>query len=334
MCDGIATDAESKSKQKPGNQFMNLHLPLLEKAAEEIHAGRKAALCAVVKTRGSTPQSPGAMLLIDETMNTLGTLGGGCVEAEIRKRAFELLNRGESRLLSFQLDHDYGWDDGLICGGGMDVAVMPLTRDDRGRIESTVGDIRSNREAHVTLEVDHDGQMESYRVRVESSPRLLIAGAGHIGARLAQMCADLEFAVTVIDDRAEFANSDRLPPPIAVIVGDIEQTLREQTIDASTYVVIVTRGHNHDEQALSAVIKSDAKYLGLIGSRRKIKLIFDDLAETGVDRSLLERVNAPIGLDINAVTVPEIAVSIAAQLIATRRADRHKLVEGPIAITK
>lgn len=272
------------------------------------------------------------MLLIDQSMNTIGTLGGGCVEAEIRKRAFELLQHNQSKLLSFQLDHDYGWDDGLICGGGMDVAVMSLTDAHKSQIQKTAADVCANKDARITFNVEQDDQVAAYRVRVESQPQLVIAGAGHIGASLAKMCVDLEFDVTVIDDRAEFANPDRLPPPIHVIVGDIEQSLRQMAIDRHTYVVIVTRGHNHDEQALSAVIESDARYLGLIGSRRKIKLIFDDLVEAGVDRKKLERVHAPIGLDINAVTVPEIAVSIAAQLIATRRADRAKLVEGPILV--
>lgn len=311
---------------------MNSYLPVLEKAVDEVRSGRPAALCAVVATRGSTPQSPGAMLLVDASMNTVGTLGGGCVEAEICKRAFTLLRSGESQLLSFQLDHDYGWDDGLICGGGMDVAVMALTAENAEQVERGVAAMRANKPVQLVFEVTRDGQPLAYRVGVESTPRLLIAGAGHIGARLARLCVDLDFSVTVIDDRADFANPDRLPPPINIVVGDIEKRLGESDVDRDTYVVIVTRGHNHDEQALSAVVRSDARYIGLIGSRRKIKLIFDDLVASGVDRPLLDRVHAPIGLDINAVTVAEIAVSIAGQLVAVRRADKHKLVEGPLAV--
>jgi xanthine dehydrogenase accessory factor len=308
-----------------------LHLPILESALADLDSGKPVALCAVVRTRGSTPQSPGALLVIDQAMNARGTLGGGCVEAEIRKRAFEMLRKNESGLLSFQLDHDYGWDDGLICGGGMDVVVMSMTQvQDGAMLRHTIDDIRAGRDARLVLTIPHDNQPHQYRVRIRPEPKLVIAGAGHIGAQLARMCVDLEFDVTVIDDRADFANPERLPPPIHVAVGDIEHTLRTHPIGPDSYVVIVTRGHNHDEQALSAVIDSNTKYIGLIGSRRKIKLIFDDLVEAGVDPKLLERVHAPIGVDINAVTVPEIAVSIAAQLIAVRRADKHKLVEGPL----
>lgn len=314
---------------------MLLHLPLIETILQHVDAGRRVAVCAVVKTRGSTPQAPGAMLVIDEAMHTIGTLGGGCVEAEIRKRAFELLGRGESRLLDFQLNHDYGWDDGLICGGGMDVAVMPVaTAAEAAQFRRVLEDIAAGCSASVVFRVAHAGARREYRVLVETEPKLVIAGAGHIGAHLARLCVDLEFDVTVIDDRADFANPQRLPPPIHVLVGDIEQTLRRLPLGPDTYAVIVTRGHNHDEQALSAVIASATKYVGMIGSRRKIKLIFDDLVAAGVDPAALARVHAPIGLDINAVTVPEIAVSIAAQLVAVRRADRRKLVEGPFPVAE
>lgn len=311
---------------------MLLHLPLIEKIIAETEAGRRVALCAVVATRGSAPQSPGAMLVVDEGMNTVGTLGGGCVEAEVRKRAFDLLTKGESSLLPFKLDHDYGWDDGLICGGGMDIAVMSITGPKQAdQFAGVMADMNAGRQVHVELRVRHEEAWQSYRVLVEAEPKLVIAGAGHVGAQLARLCVALEFDVTVIDDRADCANAERLPPPIHIVVGDIEQSLRAHPIGPDTYVVIVTRGHRHDEQALSAVIESKARYLGMIGSRRKIKLIFDDLKSTGLDAGLLDRVHAPIGLDINAVTVPEIAVSIAAQLIAVRRVDRSKLVEGPFA---
>ncbi|HRX86238.1 MAG TPA: XdhC family protein [Phycisphaerae bacterium] len=307
---------------------------LFETIVRNLDAGERVALCAVVKTRGSTPQSPGALMLLDERMRTVGTLGGGCVEAEVCKRAFELLGRGEAGLLTFQLDHDYGWDDGLICGGGMDVAVMPLSESARaGDFRRILADMEAGIAARVPLRVRHENAWCEYSVLVEAEPKLVIAGAGHVGAQLAKICVDLEFDVTVIDDRGDFASAQRLPAPIKPLVGDIEQTLRSHPIDRDTYVVIVTRGHNHDEQALSAVIRSKAKYIGMIGSRRKIKLIFDDLAAAGVDPALLERVHAPIGLEINSVTVPEIALSIAAQLVAVRRENQGKIVEGPVPVT-
>jgi xanthine dehydrogenase accessory factor len=273
------------------------------------------------------------MMIVDETMQTAGTLGGGCVEAEIRKQAFALLKFGVPKLLDFQLDHDFGWDDGLICGGGMDVAVVPLQRRQSAEsIRQALEDLRAGRDAIIDLQVERNGQGLAYRIRVEREPTLVIAGAGHVGTELARLCVGLEFRVVVLDDRADFANAQRLPPPIEPVVADIERYLREYPIDAATYVVIVTRGHKHDEAALAAVVNSDAKYVGLIGSRRKIKLIRDDLLAAGVSPKRLDRVHAPIGVAIDAVTVPEIAVSIAAQLIQVRRADQCRMVTGPFPV--
>ncbi|MFH0980029.1 MAG: XdhC/CoxI family protein, partial [Planctomycetota bacterium] len=295
-------------------------------------AGRPVALCAVVKTRGSVPQAPGALMLVDQAMQTAGTLGGGCVEAEVRKQALGLLQAGTPRLLTFQLDHDFGWDDGLICGGRMDIAVMPVAEATGQQFERAVDNIRAGLDAAIDLDVEKDRQWVRYRVNVEREPTLLVAGAGHVGAELAKLCVRLEFRVVVMDDRQDFASTERLPPPIEPVVGDIEKTLREYPIDPSTYVVIVTRGHRHDEQALGAVVNSNAKYIGLIGSRRKIKLIRDDLLAAGVAPERLDRVHAPIGLPIGAVTVPEIAVSIAAQLIEVRRANQTRVVIGPTPV--
>ncbi len=313
---------------------MTQHQPLFERLVTEVNAERRVALCTVVGTRGSAPQAPGASLLVDHAMNTAGTLGGGCVEAEVRKQAFEILASDKPVLLNFRLDHDFGWDDGLICGGQMDIAVVPIwTQQQAAPFAEAAKEMAAARGVSIPLRVWQGDRLLEYRVQIEPEPTLLIAGAGHVGTALAKLAAGLEFKVVVVDDRADFANADRLPPPIEPIAADIERTLREYLIDAATYVVIVTRGHNHDEQALSAVIRSPAKYVGMIGSRRKVKVIFDGLRAAGVEARLLDRVRSPIGLKIDAVTVPEIAVSIAAELIAVRRAGRGKTVTGPFEVT-
>jgi xanthine dehydrogenase accessory factor len=136
----------------------------------------------------------------------------------------------------------------------------------------------------------------------------------------------------VLDDRGEYANADRFPSPIQPVAGDIAQTLRDFAVGPNTYVVIVTRGHKHDEAALRAVIGRSARYVGMIGSRRKIAVTFDDLRHAGASPAELERVHTPIGVDIGAVTPEEIAVSIAAELIAVRRASRKRAVEGPFPV--
>lgn len=309
---------------------MNPFVSLFRSLARQLVQKRRVAVCTVVGSYGSTPQAAGATLLLHENLTTEGTLGGGCVEAEVRKQAFELLQKNRSGLLTFKLDHDYGWDDGLICGGTMRIAVISLDSAEKAMPYVEAADRIERRErACVPLQFEDDGQIQEYRLHIEAPAQLIIAGGGHVGAELAKMAVGLDFEVTVVDDRADFVNATRLPPPIKPVVGDIERTLRELPIDANTYVVIVTRGHHHDEQALHAVIDSPARYIGMIGSRRKVTLIFDDLAALGVDRAKLACVHAPIGLSIGAQTVPEIAVSILGQLIEVRRADMPTHVEGP-----
>lgn len=307
-------------------------IPVLSTLVADADAGRPAALCVVVKTQGSTPQAAGAAMLLRADLKTIGTLGGGCVEAEVHKRAAHLLQQNESALLSYKLDHDYGWDDGLICGGRMFVAVIPFN--DRASVtpfRSALADATARRPASIPLTVEHEGQQLAYRLHLEVPPTLLIAGAGHVGQALAALAAKLDFHVIVVDDRAEFASAARFPENTTLIVQDIEQTLRNHPLDGGSYVVIVTRGHRHDFKALDAVVRRPAAYIGLIGSKRKSLAMLEDLAEAGVPPETLARIHTPIGLDIGAVTVPEIAVSIAAELIQIRRQNNSKLVEGPLA---
>lgn len=314
---------------------MSEPLDLFQSLLGRLESGSSCALCTVVNTRGSTPQTAGAMLLVHPSGETEGTIGGGCVEAEVRRRALAMLLSRSSGLLRFELDHDYGWDDGLICGGRLDVAVTCLADASQAEpFRAAVERIRRQERATLPLRVQHEGQSIEYRLNVEPTPTLLIAGAGHVGVALAKLAVGLGFRVVVVDDRGDLLNPQRLPPPIESIAGTIETSLRKWPIDANTYVVVVTRGHAHDQRALHAVIDSPAKYLGMIGSRRKIRGVFDDLEHLGVDRAKLERVHTPIGLTIGAVTVPEIAVSIAAELVQVRRAEGYHAVEGPFAVER
>ena len=263
--------------------------------------------------------------------SSCGTLGGGCVEAEARTRAFQFMQQAKSALLHFELDNEYGWDDGLICGGNMTIAVMPVTRGpDLDAYRTALAAARQRQAASVPLIVEHEGQRLAYQLHLEVSPTLLIAGGGHVGQAVARFAAELDFHVIVIDDRVEFATPDRYPDGVECRVGDIAGVLRDYPIDGGSYVVIVTRGHRHDAQALAAVITRPAAYIGMIGSRRKSSLVLRDLATTGAPREQIDRVHTPIGLPIRAVTVNEIAVSILAEMIQVRRAHTPKLVEGPL----
>jgi xanthine dehydrogenase accessory factor len=298
-------------------------IQILSEILRRSEAGEKLAVCTLVHTRGSCPQRPGAVMLVLENGQTIGTIGGGCVEAEVKTRAMVQLGESRSRLLTFQLDHDLGWDDGLICGGVMDVAVEvidsfaaaapfqlvheKLTRGDSCQIVTTVP--------------DEKGQTSSFQRQIDPTAKLLIAGAGHVGQSLARVAQLMEFEVTVIDDRADLLNEKRFPG-MRLKLGEIDEMLGSEPADANTFIVIVTRGHKHDGSALAAVIAKPARYIGLIGSRRKVLAIFDELRQAGVSKELQAKVHAPIGLDIGAVTPAEIAVSIAAELVAVRRGSK------------
>jgi len=215
----------------------------------------------------------------------------------------------------------------------MDIAVVAYAAAAEVEpVRQAVAHLRAGEPASLPLRVTTAESVVEYRVNLETAPKLVIAGAGHLGKALADLAGRLGFDISVIDDRADYANAERFAPPIMSIVGDIAETLRGWPIDANTYVVVVTRGHKHDEQALGAVLASPAKYLGMVGSKRKIQVIYDGLRHAGASDAQLARVHSPIGLAISAQTPEEIAVSIAAELISVRRADYRKLVEGPFPV--
>ncbi len=329
--------------------------------------------CRLVETRGSTPQKAGATMLVFADGAQAGTLGGGCVEAEVKRRALALLAEGRSEICKFQLDSDYGWDDGLICGGRMHVLVEPVTAPSatayyqrladsvasgQGITEAVVFDAEaSGQSAPASYLFDHENRflvaqasrlsrdldkngacpalVREHLRPIASRPRpsvakgiaylpvlprcrLVIVGGGHVGKAVADLAADLEFDIWIIDDRAEFASPERFPRAERRISGPIDRILPDLEITRDTYCLIVTRGHNHDQEALFHLASRGARYVGLIGSRRKIKLIFDNLLAAGISREALAAVHAPLGIDIGSQTVPEIAVSICAELVAHR----------------
>jgi xanthine dehydrogenase accessory factor len=337
---------------------------LLPKLLSALHDGRSVAYTALVETRGSTPQKAGATMLVFPDGSQAGTLGGGCVEAEVKRRALALLADGQPQLLSFQLDHDYGWDDGLICGGRMLMLVDPLRGGQDNtyytQLEQTLSGGRGCTEA-VVIDAEKAGAPEAARFlfdrdaqlvaargasgapagiigplrSLDERPRpylaegvsylpqlqrcrLLIVGGGHVGLKVAELAHEVDFDVWIVDDRQEYCNPTRFPQAQRLICGPIDDVLPRFDMTSDTYCVIVTRGHHHDETALFHLAATPAGYVGMIGSKRKIRLILDDLRREGIAESALERVHAPIGLDIGSQTVPEVAVSIVAELVAHR----------------
>lgn len=280
----------------------------------------QVVLATLVGSLGSSPQELGAKMLVCLDGTALGTLGGGCVEAEVRRQAESIFAVGTGRLLQFQLDQDLGWDDGMICGGKVDIYLDLVTATDGVRRFGTLLEKLEQREpCQFRFSYQVEGRHVEYVETISASPQLVIAGAGHVSQSLARFAACLDFDVVVIDDRADYAHAERFPAGTRLLIGDVAAHLRDYPADESTYFVLATRGHKRDAQALEAVIQSPAKYIGMIGSKRKARTILAELANRGMALEHIERVHSPIGLELNAITVPEIAISILAEIISVRR---------------
>jgi xanthine dehydrogenase accessory factor len=342
---------------------------LLADVTAAIDQRRDCVYCCLVETRGSTPQKAGATMLVFPDGSQRGTLGGGCVEAEVKQRALRVLAEDDDKpeLLTFNLDDNYGWDDGLICGGRMTIHAEPLiprrmeanayfqqlhalVESGAGCTEAIVIGDQSTGAAGNRFLFDAQGlsvaqlgnsiapsEIAGQLVALERRPgpsvkhgvaylpilprvTLLIVGGGHVGQAVAKLAADVDFEVWVLDDRESYASPTRFPAAYKLMVGDIGTTLKQLAADITPafFCIIVTRGHAHDEEALYHLATTRAGYVGMIGSKRKIKLIYDDLLAKNIPEEVLAKVHAPLGFDIGSQTVPEIAVSIVAELIACR----------------
>jgi xanthine dehydrogenase accessory factor len=257
--------------------------------ADALERGEAAALVTIVSTTGSTPQRVGAKMLVFGDGRTVGTIGGGCYENDAFWKAREAIEARSPRLVHYELSDDFAQETGLVCGGQMDVYIEPI----------------------------------------EPSPELYVIGAGHVGTELARLAQTVGFEVHVVDDREKFANRERFPDASEVVAEDIPTWLARTELPSHAYVVIVTRGHTNDLEALRGLAARELRYLGLIGSRAKVARIYEALQQDGIASDRLKRVHAPIGLDIGAVTPQEIAVSILAELIAVK----HGKVSGRDAST-
>ncbi len=241
--------------------------------------GRRAALATIVSRKGSTPRKDAAKMLVYEDGRHAGTIGGGCAEAEVCREALASMRSGKPLLLKFDLTGDDAEDGGLICGGTMEVYVEPILPD----------------------------------------PTLIIFGAGHVGRSVAEIVQTLGFRIVIVDDRIKYANRERFPRADDLIVNTWDHVFTQLTVTDSSYLLIVTRGHDYDLTCLRFALKTPAKYIGLMGSRRKINLFYETLEKEGFDPALFRRVHAPVGIEIGSETPEEIAVSIAAQLIQVRK---------------
>ncbi|MBI3668519.1 MAG: XdhC family protein [Acidobacteria bacterium] len=255
--------------------------------------GQRAALATIVHTNGSIPSYESSRMLVREDGSIAGTVGGGCVEAEVWAAAKEVIRAEAPRKMTFNLNSEASYDNGLICGGTLEIFVEPIL----------------------------------------PQPILYIFGGGHVSIALARAAHTTGFAIGVIDDRESFANAERFPMAREIHTS-YEGAFAKLKPDKSSYLVIVTRGHRDDMRVLGWAVGTSARYIGMIGSKRKVLSVYKALEKEGIPVEKFERVHAPMGLDIGALTPEEIAISITAELIGIRRNATglaHKAIQVPKA---
>jgi xanthine dehydrogenase accessory factor len=337
------------------------------------------ALATIINRVGSAPREAGAKYLVKKDGTAVGSVGGGCVEADVWQEARKTMETEDGKVLHFNLTSEQLAEGGLICGGNIDIFLEPLkegslniyrevlrVRHQGGagilatvisvdgvfpKMEGVKEFIKSSGEKTGSLfwgkdleerilgegeRVLRGRKIEILAINSEeagypwkkievlmepifSEPTVYIFGAGHISQQLAPFVKKVDFKTVVIDDREMFANRDRFPEVDEIIVSDFDKSFERITIDNSSYIVIVTRGHLYDGLILEMAVKTDARYIGMIGSKKKIQTLYQNLLKKGVPKEALDKVHAPIGLDIHSETPEEIAVSIVAQLILKRR---------------
>jgi len=305
-------------------------------AAQLARAGGGGALATVARTTGSTPVPVGTKMLVGPAGRLEGSVGGGCVEADVLEAAQAAAGHGPV-IRTHHLNADLAGDLGLSCGGTVEIVVEPLVQQaayvaaleaaaaaEQGTL-TTALDWSHGPVKQFSPAADPDGPAaalsEDRHTMVEHllpAPRVVVFGAGHVGSAIANAAAVAGFRVVVVDDRPEFANPERFPSA-RVVAASLGDALAQIAIAPQDAVVIATRGHRHDAAILERVASTAAGYVGLLGSRRKQAVVTKALRQAGVPAAALERVRVPVGLPIGAETPEEIAVSVTAELIAWRR---------------
>jgi xanthine dehydrogenase accessory factor len=339
-------------------------MDIFEEIWRSLQEEEQIMLATIISMTGSTPAAElSKMLIRDQGLTAVGTVGGGCVEGEVLTWARSLYGTGKAKISTFHLDEDDA-KSGLICGGSLDVLVETLDRsflpivkrviDSRvqgedGALTTILQNERSIAKGFVTTAQEEMGFPSSLEIKdavlgsvrgvlkthkvarfnvggfevivepVASQPSLIIFGGGHVSKFVSRFAAQVGFRLMIVDDRVAFANKDRFPEAAEVVCDGFLSAIDQLHITANTYIAVITRGHKSDEAVLERVINSGAKYIGVIGSRRKILTAYKHYLEKGIPRELLERVHGPIGLAIGAVTAEEIALSIVAELVRVRR---------------
>jgi xanthine dehydrogenase accessory factor len=324
---------------------------VLAKALEWLDEGRRVALATVVKTWGSAPQPVGSQLVIDGEGNFLGSVSGGCVEAEVIAQAAEVIATGKPRTLEFGIEDETAWKVGLACGGTIRIFVESLEPQEREALHRLIGDVEGRRKvalvtdlvtgrrrlAHAPNDVEpkiaralEDAFCRDKSVAVETDEaelfvnvfnprvRLIIVGAVHVAQQLVLMARSVGHQAVVIDPRRAFATEERFGD-VEIVRDWPEEALPKIGLDDRTAIVVLTHDPRIDDPALILALASDAFYVGALGSRKTHAKRVERLLKAGVAPEALERIHAPIGLDIGAEGAAEIALSVIAEITAVQR---------------
>lgn len=347
--------------------------------------GERLALASLIWSTGSIPMSDRAKMIITSDGAIIGTIGGGCLEAEVLSVGREVLESGENQVMRYTMTEKQAGESGLNCGGtvriftelidpaiginlygkvlearklreggilatqikngnargegkmwigldGTSVGTLGSTEADRQveqqlslvleRERAVVHELIANRLGDSSLE-----DAEKHEIFIEPflpEPVLYVFGGGHVGGQIGALAKNVGFRVVIIDDRPTFANRQRHPLVDECLVAEMKGGLALLPIDDQAYIVAATRGHQHDEIVVEEAIKTPARYIGMLGSERKKLMLWKRIEARGGSRANLDRVFAPIGINIGADTPEEIAVSVVAELIAARRGS-HKV---------
>ncbi len=267
-------------------------MDVFEELVRARNAGQKCALATIVETEGSIPSFQSAKMLIRDDGSMVGTIGGGCTEAEVWQAARDVIETEKPRLLRFNLNQEAAYDSGLICGGQLNVYVEPVL----------------------------------------PTPTVFIFGGGHISKSLSKVASTAGFRTVIVDDRERYANRERFPEAAEVYAAEYDEAFAKLDVNSCSHIVIVTRGHKDDMRVLKLAAETEARFIGMIGSKRKTIEVVKHLLADGVPLEKLQRVHAPMGLDIGAVTPEEIAVAVVAEMIHARRRPGDEWNSGAKAI--
>ena len=356
-----------------GKEGVDVIEDVFKAAIDMLDQGDKAALSTIISSKGSLPMSEKSKMLVTPEGKIIGTVGGGCLEADVWTEARRVMDEGKSSIQQFILTEKYAGESGLNCGGIVEILTEPLPEQgqelfrtllelkdtghrgalatiltahprypegqrkflvcDDGSTVGSLGDaaletfverkgqeiLQGEQFAIETYKAEDGAELQVFLEPILPTPTVYVFGGGHVSFFLVRAAKLAGFKVKVIDDRPAFANTERFPEADATIVMDFDETRETFDFGQDDYVVLVTRGHQHDQRILEQIYDCQARYIGMIGSKSKISKMWQRLAAKGVAQQYLDRVHAPIGLNIGADSPEEICISIMAEIIRERR---------------